>query len=67
LAAITDQGTAALQRRADLLAVTVQRAFETGRELPPATQDLLAQGVVDLFRELLDADQADADSEGPVG
>jgi len=49
------------QTRADLLAITVQRAFETGRQLPPATQDLLAQRVVDLLRGLLDADQADPD------
>ncbi len=50
-----------LRRRADLLAVTVQRAFETRRELPPATQDLLAQRVIDLLRGLIDADQADPD------
>jgi AcrR family transcriptional regulator len=48
-----------LQRRADLLAITVQRAFESGRELPPATQDLLAQRVIDLLGDLIDADQAD--------
>jgi AcrR family transcriptional regulator len=48
-----------LQRRADLLAVTVQRAFETGRELPPDTEDLLAQRGTDLFQGLLAAYQAD--------
>lgn len=47
-----------LQRRADLLAVTVQRALETGREPPPATQDLLARRVIDLLRGLLNADRA---------
>lgn len=45
-----------LQRRADLLAVTIARAFETGHELPPATQDLLAQRVIDLLAGLIDAD-----------
>jgi AcrR family transcriptional regulator len=51
-----------LKRRADLLAVTVQRAFEAGHELPPATLDLLAQRVIDLLRGLIDTDQADPDS-----
>jgi AcrR family transcriptional regulator len=54
-------GAVDLQRRADLLAVSVQRAFETGRELPPATEDVLAQRVIDLLRGLFEADPADRD------
>jgi AcrR family transcriptional regulator len=50
-----------LRRRADLLAVTVARAFETGHELPPSAQRLLTQRVVDLFQDLIDANQPDPD------
>jgi AcrR family transcriptional regulator len=49
-------------RRADLLAVTVQRAFETGRKLPPAAQDLLAQRAINLLRDVIEADEADSNT-----
>jgi hypothetical protein len=41
------------------VATSIQRAFETGHELPPSTQDELAQRVIDLFRRLIDTGQAD--------
>ncbi len=48
-----------IQERADLLARTVQRAFETGRSLSPAAAKTIAARVVDLFARLGDADRAD--------
>jgi AcrR family transcriptional regulator len=38
-----------IQDRADLLSLTVQRAFETGRSLPPAAEKHIATQVIDLF------------------
>jgi len=57
-----ESAPADLQRRADLLAVTVQRAFETRRKLPTATRALLRQRGIDLLQGLIDADQPDPDS-----
>jgi AcrR family transcriptional regulator len=48
-----------LEERADLLARTVQRAFETGRRLSPAAAKTIAAQVIDLFARLGDADRAD--------
>jgi AcrR family transcriptional regulator len=48
-----------IQERADLLALTVQRAFETGRSLSPAAEKTIATWVIDLFAGLGDADRAD--------
>jgi len=50
------------QRRADLLAMTVERAFENGRVLPPAAQDSLAQSAINLLGDLIESDQADSDA-----
>jgi AcrR family transcriptional regulator len=46
-----------LRWRADLLAGTVQRAFEAKRKLPPATRDALARRAADLLGDLVDAGQ----------
>jgi AcrR family transcriptional regulator len=48
-----------LQARSDLLALIVQRAFETGRRLSRATENVIAAQVVDLITELRDEDRAD--------
>lgn len=53
------RGPDELRRRADLLALTVKRAFETGRQLPAATRDLLSRHVIELLGDLVDADRAD--------
>lgn len=50
---------ATLDQRADLLAQTVQRAFESGRRLPRAAQQSLATAVIGLLTELTAADRAD--------
>lgn len=48
-----------LDQRADLLARTVQRAFESGRTMPRRAQQSLAIAVVDLLTDLTNADGAD--------
>jgi AcrR family transcriptional regulator len=48
-----------IEERADLLALTVQQAFETGRRLSPAAQKTIAIRAIDLFARLGDADRAD--------
>jgi len=50
---------ASLDQRADLLARTVQRAFESGRTIPRRAQQSLAGRVVDLLTQLTDADRGD--------
>ena len=50
---------AGLDQRADLLARTVQRAFESGRTIPRRTQQSLATAVIELLTNLTDADRAD--------
>ena len=61
VAAPTPAGLAAagLDQRADLLAGTVQRAFESGRTIPRRTQQSLATAVIQLLTDLTDADHAD--------
>ncbi|HEV8648402.1 MAG TPA: helix-turn-helix domain-containing protein [Actinomycetes bacterium] len=60
-AAPTTAGHAAagLDQRADLLARTVQRAFESGRTIPRRAQQSLATAVIDLLTDLTDADRDD--------
>jgi AcrR family transcriptional regulator len=60
-AAPTTAGHAAagLDQRADLLAWTVQRAFETGRTIPRRAQPALTTAVIELLTDLTDADRAD--------
>jgi AcrR family transcriptional regulator len=60
-AAPTPAGHAAavLDQRADLLARTVQRAFESGRAIPRRAQQSLATAVIELLTDLTDADRAD--------
>jgi AcrR family transcriptional regulator len=53
------QAAADLDKRADLLARTVQRAFESGRTIPRRAQQSLATAVLDLLTDLVDADRAD--------
>jgi len=48
-----------IEERADLLALTVQRAFETGRRVSPAAEKTIATRVIDLLAGLGDADRAD--------
>jgi AcrR family transcriptional regulator len=48
-----------IQERSELLARTVQRAFETGHSLSPAAEQTIAARVIDLFARLGDADRAD--------
>jgi AcrR family transcriptional regulator len=55
----TGQAVAGLDQRADLLARTVQRAFESGRTIPRRTQQSLATAVIELLTDLTDADRAD--------
>jgi AcrR family transcriptional regulator len=50
---------AGLEARSELLALIVQRALETGRRLPRATENVIAAQVVDLITELRDEDRAD--------
>jgi len=47
------------ETRADLLARTVERAFETGRDLPPAAARTVASQVTGLIARLADADRND--------
>jgi AcrR family transcriptional regulator len=50
---------AGLEGRADLLARTVQRAFESGRTIPHRAQQSLATAVIGLLTDLTDADRTD--------
>jgi AcrR family transcriptional regulator len=50
---------AGLDQRADLLARTVQRAFESGRTIPRRAQQALATAVIELLTDLTDADRTD--------
>ncbi len=54
-----EQQGSGIQERAELLARTVQRAFETGRRVSPAAEKTIATRVIDLFTGLGDADRAD--------
>jgi AcrR family transcriptional regulator len=58
-AAATSGAEPGIETTADLLAHTVQRAFETGRELPPAADKAVASQVTDLIARLADADRND--------
>jgi hypothetical protein len=59
-AATTAIRTAAgLNQRADLLALTVERAFETGRTIPRRVLHSLAPAVIDLLTDLTNADRAE--------
>jgi AcrR family transcriptional regulator len=48
-----------IEASGDLLALTVQRAFESERELPPAAEKRLASRVADLIAGLALADRSD--------
>jgi AcrR family transcriptional regulator len=48
-----------VEDRADLLSLTVQRAFETRRRLSAAAERAIAARVIDLLAGLRDADRAD--------
>jgi hypothetical protein len=50
---------AGLEGRADLLAQTVQLAFESGRTIPHRAQQSLATAVIGLLTDLTDADRTD--------
>ncbi len=50
---------AGLDRRADLLAVTVRRAFESDRSVPTGALDALALALIDLLADLGAADRSD--------
>jgi len=50
---------AGLDQRADLLARTVQRAFESGRTIPRRAQQSLATAAIELLTDFTDADRAD--------
>jgi AcrR family transcriptional regulator len=58
-AAAATPAPAGLDQRADLLARTVQRAFESGRTIPRRAQQALATAVTELLTDLTDADRAD--------
>jgi AcrR family transcriptional regulator len=53
------QAAAGLDQRADLLARTIQRAFESGRTIPRRAQQPLATAVIELLTDLTDADRTD--------
>jgi hypothetical protein len=48
-----------IEASGDLLALTVHRAFESGRELPPTAEKKLASEVADLIVRLARADRRD--------
>jgi AcrR family transcriptional regulator len=54
----TGHAAAGLDQRADLLARTVQRAFESGRTIPRRMQQSLATAAIDLLTDLIDAERA---------
>jgi AcrR family transcriptional regulator len=58
-AAVDEQPGSGIEARADLLALTVQRAFESGRSLSPATGQAVAAQVADLFARVGESDRAD--------
>jgi hypothetical protein len=43
-----------LQERSELLALTVQRAYETGRSVSPAVAKTIATRVIGLFTDLVE-------------
>ena len=45
-------------RRADLLAATVQRAFEARRAIPARTTNALAERVIELLTQLNEGERA---------
>ena len=55
------RAAAGVDQRADLLARTVQRAFESGRTIPRRAQQSLATAVIGLLTDLTNADRADLD------
>ena len=57
--ATAGHAAAGLDQQADLLARTVQRAFESGRTIPRRAQQSLATAVIDLLTGLTDADHVD--------
>jgi len=59
VAVTAGDANASLDERADLLARTVQRAFESGRTIPRRVQQSLAGRVIDLLTQLTDADRGD--------
>jgi AcrR family transcriptional regulator len=64
-ATASQQQGSGIEDRADLLARTVQRAFETRRSLSPAAEKTIATQVIDLLAGLRDADRTDlANDEG---
>jgi len=54
-----DQQGSGIEERAELLALTVRQAFETGRRVSPAAEKTIATRVIDLLAGLGDADRAD--------
>lgn len=55
----TGHAATGLDQRADLLARTIQRAFESGRTIPRRAQQSLATAVIELLIDLTDADRTD--------
>jgi hypothetical protein len=58
-ATASPQQGSGIDDRADLLARTVQRAFEAQRRLSPAAEQAIATQVIELFARLGEADRAD--------
>jgi hypothetical protein len=58
-AAAGERQGSGIEERAELLALTVQRAFETERSVSPAAEKTIATHVIDLLARLGDADRAD--------
>jgi AcrR family transcriptional regulator len=58
-ATTSQQQGSGIEDRADLLACTVQRAFETRRRLSPAAEQAIATRIIELFARLGEADRAD--------
>jgi AcrR family transcriptional regulator len=58
-AAVDEQLGSGIEERADLLALTVQRAFESGRSLSPPTGRAVAAQVADLFARVGESDRGD--------
>jgi hypothetical protein len=56
-----------IKERADLLARTVQRAFETRRRPSSAAEKTIASRVIDLFARLGEADRVDLDIANDEG
>jgi AcrR family transcriptional regulator len=54
----TGHAAASLDQRADLLARTVQRAFESARTIPHRMQQSLATAAIDLLTDLINAERA---------